>query len=81
MLKRVGTLVTGRVQMTALLALNDEGAPMSDKKHAAAFATLGVPAFACTPDLFPDLMAAVIQRQDINRWVASQGINTSRKTG
>jgi len=54
---------------------------MSDKKHAAAFATLGVPAFACTPDLFPDLMAAVIQRQDINRWVASQGINTSRKTG
>ena len=79
MLKRVGTLVAGGVQMIALLALNDEGAPMSDKKHAAAFATLGVPAFACTPDLFPDLMAAAIQRQDLNRWLAAQGITASRK--
>jgi hypothetical protein len=79
MLKRVGTLVAGGVQMIALLALNDDGAPMSDKKHAAAFATLGVPAFACTPDLFPDLMAAAIQRQDLNRWLAAQGITASRK--
>jgi len=79
MLKRVGALVAGGVQMIALLALNDDGAPMSDKKHAAAFATLGVPAFACTPDLFPDLMAAAIQRQDINRWLAAQGITASRK--
>jgi hypothetical protein len=79
MLKRVGTLVSNGVQMIALLALNDDGAPMSDQKHAAAFAALGVPAFACTPDLFPDLMAAAIQRQDINRWVAAQGISTSRK--
>lgn len=81
MLKRVGTLVASGVQMIALLALNDDGAPMSDQKHAAAFAGLGVPAFACTPDLFPDLMAAAIQRQDINRWVAAQGISTSRKKG
>jgi hypothetical protein len=28
-----------------------------------------------------DLMAAAIQRQDINRWVAAQGISTSRKKG
>jgi predicted metal-dependent peptidase len=79
MLKRVASLVAGGVQMIALLALNDEGAPMSDKKHAAAFATLGVPAFACTPDLFPDLMATAIQRQDITRWLAAQGITASRK--
>jgi predicted metal-dependent peptidase len=81
MLKRVGTLVGSGVQMIGLLALNDDGAPMSDQKHAAAFAALGVPAFACTPDLFPDLMAAAIQRQDINRWVAAQGINAPRKKG
>jgi len=81
MLKRVGTLVASGVQMIGLLALNDDGAPMTDQRHAAAFAALGVPAFACTPDLFPDLMAAAIQRQDINRWVAAQGISTSRKIG
>jgi hypothetical protein len=81
MLKRVGTLVASGVQMIGILALNDEGAPMFNQQHAAAFATLDIPAFACTPDLFPDLMAAAIQRQDINRWAASQGITASRKNG
>jgi hypothetical protein len=28
-------------------------------------AALGVPAFACTPDAFPELMAAAIQRRDL----------------
>jgi hypothetical protein len=79
MLKRVATLVGSGVQMIALLALNDEGAPMFDKSHAAAFATLAIPAFACTPDQFPDLMAAAISRRDLNQWAAAQGIVTSRK--
>lgn len=81
MLKRVGTIVASGVQMICLLALNDEGAPMSDKNHAAAFAALGIPSFACTPDLFPDLMAAAIQRQDISRWVSQQGLSTQRAKG
>lgn len=81
MLKRVGTLVAAGVQIICLLALNDEGAPMFDRSHAASFAALGIPAFACTPDLFPDLMAAAIQRQDITRWVATQGITTARPRG
>jgi hypothetical protein len=78
MLKRVATLVASGVQVIGLLALNDEGAPMFDQHHAAAFAALGIPAFACTPDLFPDLMAAAIQRQDIARWAAMQRITTTR---
>lgn len=81
MLKRVGTLVAAGVQTISLLALSDEGAPMFDQNHAAAFAALGVPAFACTPDLFPDLMAAAIQRQDITRWAATQGITSPRAKG
>lgn len=78
MVKRVGALVTSGVQIICLLALNDDGAPMFSQHHAAAFAAMGVPAFACTPDLFPDLMAAAIQRRDINQWVAQQGIAASR---
>jgi hypothetical protein len=27
-----------------------------------------VTAFACTPDAFPDLMAAAIERRDITQW-------------
>lgn len=80
MLRRVASLVSAGVQCIALLALNDDGAPMFDARHAAAFASLGIPAFACTPDLFPDLMAAAIQRQDISRWLAQQGIASPRPT-
>ena len=47
----------GGVQVVALLALSDDGAPAYDTGNAAALAALGVPAFACTPDAFPDLLA------------------------
>ncbi|MDZ4764805.1 MAG: VWA domain-containing protein [Chloroflexota bacterium] len=72
MLRRVNTLVQSGVNMIALLALSDDGAPSYDKRHAAAFAALGVPAFACTPDVFPDVIAAAITRADIGRF-AEQG--------
>ncbi len=81
MLKRVASLVASGAQTICLLALNDDGAPMFDQAHAAAFAALGIPAFACTPDLFPELMAAAIQRQDIGQWTAARGITTSRGKG
>ena len=44
----------------------------------AALAALGIPAFACTPDLFPDLMAAAIQRQDLGLWAAKNDIVVAR---
>ena len=53
------------VQFVALLALSDEGAPAYDHEHAAALAALGVPAFACTPDLFPELMAAALEKRPL----------------
>ncbi|MCW6004220.1 VWA domain-containing protein [Micromonospora sp. CPCC 205371] len=65
MLRRVAALVDSGVQVVVLLALSDEGAPAYDHDNAAALAALGVPAFACTPDAFPDLMAAAIERRDL----------------
>ena len=62
----------------ALLALSDDGAPGYDHTVAAALAGLGAPSFACTPDLFPDLMAAAINRQDIGQWAAAREIETAR---
>jgi Mg-chelatase subunit ChlD len=65
MLKRVAAMTASGVRFVALLALSDEGAPAYDRDHAAALAALGVPAFACTPDLFPDVMAAAIEKRPL----------------
>jgi Mg-chelatase subunit ChlD len=78
MLKRVGSIVASGVQLVTLLALNDDGAPCFDHRNAGTFATLGSPAFACTPDQFPDLMAATLSRQDIGLWAAKAGLMTTR---
>lgn len=79
MLKRAASLVSSGVQMITLLALSDDGAPSFDHGLAASLASLGIPAFACTPDLFPDLMAAAIARQDVGQWAAARGVVTTRK--
>jgi Mg-chelatase subunit ChlD len=78
MLKRAAALAGSGVQLIALLALNDQGAPSYDHNVAAALAGMGIPSFACTPDLFPDLMAAAINRQDLGQWAASRAIVTAR---
>jgi Mg-chelatase subunit ChlD len=78
LLKRAAALVNGGVQMVALLALSDDGAPSYDHHVAEVFAGLGVPAFACTPDLFPDLMAAAIGRRDLAQWAAGADVAVTR---
>ncbi len=74
MRKRMSTLVAAGVQFIALLALNDDGSPAYDHSNTQFMANIGIPAFACTPDRFPDLMAATIQRQDLRQWAAAQNI-------
>ncbi|SFM13302.1 MULTISPECIES: VWA domain-containing protein [Rugamonas] len=74
MLARARAMVDSGVQMIALLALDDHGAPSYDHRHAAQFAAMGIPCFACTPDKFPDLMAAAIKKQDMAAWAAQNDI-------
>jgi Mg-chelatase subunit ChlD len=69
MLHRVASLVAAGVQVIVLLALSDDGAPAYDHDNAAALVQLGIPVFACTPDAFPDLMGAAIQRLDLRGFV------------
>jgi Mg-chelatase subunit ChlD len=78
MMRRAAALVGSGVQVVCLLALSDRGAPSFDQRNAAQLASMGIPSFACTPDLFPDLMAAAIQKQDLNLWAARNDIVTSR---
>ncbi|RDC61902.1 VWA domain-containing protein [Adhaeribacter pallidiroseus] len=78
MRKRFAALVASGVQVIVLLALNDDGSPAYDHSNASYLASIGVPVFACTPDLFPDLMASAIQKQDIGQWAAIHNIPIAR---
>ena len=74
--ERIGALHLAGVCVVVLLALSDEGAPAYDHAQAAALAALGVPSFACTPDAFPDLLAAALERRDVGRWANEHGLHT-----
>jgi Mg-chelatase subunit ChlD len=77
LLQRVAALVADGVQVLVLLALSDSGAPSFDRENAAALTELGVPAFAVTPDLFPDLLAVALQRGDISGWADRHSAGSS----
>ncbi|MGJ8638632.1 MAG: VWA domain-containing protein [Opitutaceae bacterium] len=76
MLQTAARLVASGVTVVTLLALSDEGKPYADERNAAKFAALGIPVFACTPDQFPDLMAAALSKKDIHLWAKQAGIKT-----
>ena len=75
---RAAQLVHAGVNLVCLLALDDRGAPAYDHDNAAALAALGVAAFACTPDLFPELIAAALARRDLRQWAARHDLVTAR---
>lgn len=74
MRKRAMELVAAGVQFIVLLALNDQGAPAYDHENAQFLSNLHVPVFACSPDKFPELMAAALSKQDIAIWAAKEEI-------
>ncbi|MCB9140129.1 MAG: VWA domain-containing protein [Caldilineaceae bacterium] len=77
LVRRISSLVNDDVQVIVLLTLDDKGAPRFNRTLAAQIAELGVAAFSCTPDLFPDLMGAAINGHDIRQWAAGNGVVTA----
>jgi Mg-chelatase subunit ChlD len=80
MLARVSALKQSGVNLIVLLALSDDGHPGYHANHAEQIASLDCPVFACTPDQFPDLMAAALTRQDISQWAGKRDIGLVRGT-
>ncbi len=74
MFQRASDLVESGVQVICLLALNDDGSPYYDKENARKFGEFGIPVFACTPDIFPDLMSAAIRKDDLQLWASKHNI-------
>ena len=71
---RIRAITGSGVTLLVLLALSDDGTPGYDHDLAATCASLGAPAFACTPDLFPDLLAAAIRHEDLGTWAERHGL-------
>lgn len=78
MRKRAVELTAAGVQVVVLLALNDDGAPSYDHDNAQFLSNLGIPVFACSPDKFPDLMAAALSKQDIAAWAAREELTLKK---
>lgn len=70
MRERLQQLSESGVQLIGLLALSDGGAPAYQYSNALFLSNLGGPVFACTPDRFPELMAAALNQQDLSSYSA-----------
>ncbi len=81
MLRRAASLIAAGVRLVVLLALSDDGAPAYHRENAARLAALGAPVFACTPDRFPDMLAAALAGRDVGAWAESAGIPVTRAAG
>jgi hypothetical protein len=78
MLRRAASLIASGVRLIVLLALSDDGAPGYSRDNAARLAALGAPVFACTPDRFPDMLAAALDGRDVGAWAEAAGITVTR---
>jgi len=67
MLQELSEMKASGVKIIALLALSDKGAPSYDGQTAAYLADMDIPAFASTPEQFPELLAAAIEGRDLTR--------------
>lgn len=66
------------VNFISILALNDEGAGIFDKKCSSDFIKIGIPSFACTPELFPDLISIAINKGNVLEWASNNNISLSK---
>lgn len=74
MLQQAKKIQKKGVNFISLLALSDEGAPIYDKQVAAHYTSMNIPVFACTPDLFPSMMAAALKKEDMYHWMSKNDI-------
>lgn len=76
MLEHIARIQADGIQVVVLLTLSDDGLPFYNHDVAASLGDMGVPAFGCTPDAFPDLIAAAIQGEDLGRWAEQRAAAT-----
>ena len=66
LLRRLGELKESGVTVICLLAIADGGKPYYDAQMAGKVAALGIPCFACNPEMLPQLLERAFKGQDLN---------------
>jgi hypothetical protein len=70
LVRRMGEMVENGVKAICLLALSDNGAPSYDEALARKLSAFGIPCFACTPTMLPELIEAALRGQDLGKFAA-----------
>lgn len=66
LLRRIEEMKASGVTIVSLLALADGGRPYCDEQMAQKIAKLGIPCFACSPQLLPELLEKALKGQDLS---------------
>lgn len=66
LLRRIEDMKESGVTIISLLALADGGKPYCDEQMAQKIANLGIPCFACSPQLLPELLEKALKGQDLS---------------
>lgn len=74
LLRRIEDMKSSGVTVISLLALADGGKPYCDEQMAQKIAGLGIPCFACSPQLLPELLEKALKGQDLSQ-LAKTGKN------
>lgn len=68
MLRRIADMKESGVTVISLLAIADGGKPYYDAQMAQKLAGLGIPCFACNPQLLPTLLEKALKGQDLSKF-------------
>ena len=68
MLRRIADMKESGVTVISLLAISDGGKPYYDAQMAQKLAGLGIPCFACNPQLLPTLLEKALKGQDLSKF-------------
>lgn len=66
LVKRLEDMHESGVKVICLLALSDRGSPSYDENLARRIGKIGIPCFACTPTLLPELLEGALKGNDLN---------------
>lgn len=66
LVRRMEEMHESGVKAICLLALSDRGVPAYNEGLARRFSHIGIPCFACTPGLLPDLLEGALKGRDLN---------------
>lgn len=68
LLRRLGEMKESGVTVVSLLAMADGGKPYYDAQMAQKIAGMGIPCFACNPQMLPQLLERALKGQDLGQF-------------